>query len=54
MVIVHLYYYISHLMDFRRFKYGIPLYNSYFIFDYNNSLYNNIYSIFNQYVAVEF
>lgn len=45
---------ITFLINFRRFKYGIPLYYSYFISDYNNSLCYNFYSIFNSIKVVEF
>ena len=54
MVINYLYYYISHLINLRGFKYGISFFNSYFIFYYNNSLFNNVYSVFNCFKVVEF
>jgi len=54
MVVILKYYFKTFLIDFRRFKYGISLFYSYFIFVYNYSLYYNFYSIFNSNKIVEF
>ena len=45
---------IIFLINFRGLKYGISLFNSYFIFNYNNSLCNNFYSVFSNNKVVEF